>query len=99
MKTIALVLLCSLACVACAKPLKTLSDGQPGYAVHCETFRERCIDEISLMCKGKGYMIISERAQEVNLMPPFWPGRGIIDTGGVHPSFNSRYWMEVRCDK
>ena len=92
MKTYALVLLCALVCVSCAKKLTTLSDGKPGYAVHCETLRTRCMDEIKLLCRDASYMIISERAQEVSL-PPDW-----IDTGGVSSKFNSRYWMEVRCD-
>jgi hypothetical protein len=92
MKTYALVLLCALACVSCAKKLTTLSDGRPGYAVHCETLRSRCMDEIALLCRDKSYMIISERAQEVAL-PLGW-----VDTGAVLPKFNSRYWLEVRCD-
>ena len=93
MKTFALALLCSLACMACAKPLKTLSDGQPGYAIHCETVRTRCIDEITRLCRGKGYIIVTERAQESSL-PPGWE-----DTGAVLSKFNSRYWMEARCDQ
>jgi len=92
MKIFMVILVCSLACAACAKPLTTLSDGMPGYAVNCDTLRERCIDEIALLCRGKSYTIVSERAQEVRL-PLDW-----IDTGAVHPQFNSRYWMEVRCD-
>ena len=92
MRTFALVLMCSLVSAACAKPLTTLSDGRPGYAVNCETVRTRCMKEIALLCQGKSPMIVSERAQEVNL-PLEW-----IDTGAVHPKFNSRYWMEVRCD-
>jgi hypothetical protein len=93
MKAFSLVLLCSLACAACAKQLTTLSDGQPGYAVNCETVRQRCFDEIALLCRDKSYMIVTERAQEWRL-PLDW-----IDTGAVHPKFNSRYWMEVRCDQ
>jgi hypothetical protein len=92
MKKLALVLLCSLVCAACAKPLKTLSDGQPGYAVNCETFRSRCLDESARLCGDAGFQIVSERADEWSL-PLGWP-----DTGAVHPKFNSRYWMEVRCD-
>ena len=92
MKKFALVLLCVLVCVSCAKKLTTLSDGKPGYAVHCETLRTRCMKEITLLCRDSSYMIISERAQEVHLHPDW------IDTGGVDPRFNSRYWMEVRCD-
>ena len=91
MKTCALVFLCALACASCAKQLTTLSDDKPGYAVYCDTVRTRCMDEIALLCRDKSYMIVSERAQEV-FLPPDW-----IDTGGVHPKFNSRYWMEVRC--
>ena len=86
------VLLCSLVCAGCAKPLTTLSDGQPGYAVYCDTVRTRCMDEIALLCKDKSYMIISERAREVSL-PIGW-----VDTGAVLHKFNSRYWMEVRCE-
>jgi hypothetical protein len=85
-------LLCSLVCVACAKPLKTLSDGRPGYAVYCDTVRTRCMDEIALLCKDKNYMIISERAQEYPQLSTW------VDTGAVSNRFNSRYWMEVRCD-
>ena len=92
MKTYALVFLCALVCTSCAKQLTTLSDGKPGYAVHCETVRTRCMDEIALLCRDKSYMILSERAQEVSV-PLGW-----IDAGGVFPKFNSRYWMEVRCD-
>ena len=91
MRIFALVLICSLVCAACAKPLTTLSDGRPGYAVYCDTVRTRCMDEIDLLCQGKSPMIVSERAQEVGL-PADW-----IDTGQV-AKFNSRYWMEVRCD-
>jgi hypothetical protein len=50
------------------------------------------MDEIAILCKGKSPMIISERAQEEHL-PLGW-----IDTGSVFSKFNSRYWMEVRCD-
>jgi hypothetical protein len=92
MRTFALILVCSLVCASCAKPLTTLSDGQPGYAVYCDTLRTRCMDEIALLCQGKSPMIVSERAQEVSV-PLGW-----IDTGGVFPQFNSRYWMEVRCE-
>ena len=96
MKTFTFVLLCSLASVACARPLKTLSDGQPGYVVTCDTLRERCIDEISLMCRGKGYVIVAERADEIRL-DILWTTR-TIPPGWVHASYNSRYWMEVRCE-
>jgi len=92
MKTFALVLVCSLACAACARPLKTLSDGQPGYQVTCDTVRERCLKEISLICEGKSYNIVTERAQE------YRPPLGWNDSGSMLPKFNSRYWMEVRCD-
>ena len=92
MKKLALVLLCALLCASCAKKVTTLSDGKPGYAVHCETVRQRCMDEIALLCRGKSHMIVTERAQEV-FLPLDW-----IDTGAVHHKFNSRYWMEVRCD-
>ena len=92
MKSFAFALVCSLACMACARPLQTLSDGQPGYAVNCDTVRERCLKEISLICQGKSYYIISERAQEHR--PPL----GWTDSGSLLPKFNSRYWMEVRCD-
>ena len=85
------VLVCSLVCAACAKPLTTLSDGQPGYAVYCDTVRTRCMDEIARLCQGKSPMIVSERAQEVAL-PRNWSDVGQVAT------FNSRYWMEVRCD-
>ena len=92
MKTCTLVILtCVLVCASCAKKLTTLSDGKPGYAVNCETLRTRCMDEIALLCRDQSYMMISERAQEVSL-PRDW-----IDTGAV-AKFNSRYWMEVRCD-
>ena len=92
MKRLALVLVSFFVCAGCAKQLTTLSDGRPGYAVHCETFRARCLDEIALLCRDKNYMIVSERAQEA-FLPRDW-----IDTGAVSPKFNSRYWMEVRCD-
>jgi len=92
MKKLALVLLCSLICASCAKkPLTTLSDGRPGYAVHCETSRKWCLEEIERLCRGTGYMILKERAQESSL-PVGWP------ESVVHPQFNSRYWMEARCD-
>ena len=93
MKTFAFALVCSLICMACAKPLKTLSDGQPGYAVSCDTARTRCIDEITRLCRGKSYIIVMERAQEVR------PDIDWVDTGAVRPKFNSRYWMEARCDQ
>jgi hypothetical protein len=92
MKMFARVLLCSLVCAACATPLTTLSDGKLGYAVYCETIQERCMKTIALLSQEKNYMIVSERAQESSL-PLDW-----VDTGAVHPKFNSRYWMEVRCD-
>jgi len=79
--------------MACAKPLKTLSDGQPGYAIYCDTVRTRCIDEITRLCRGKSYMIVTERAQEIR-QDIDW-----VDTGAVNPKFNSRYWMEARCDQ
>ena len=91
-RMLVLVLVFSLASVGCAKQLTTLSDGQPGYAVYCDTARTRCMDEIAFLCKDKSYMIITERAQEVSL-PIGW-----VDTGAVLDKFNSRYWMEVRCD-
>jgi len=73
--------------------MKTLSDGEPGYAVYCETVQQRCIDEITRLCRGKSHIIISERASEVR--PPLdW-----VDTGGPHRRFNSQYWMEMRCDR
>ena len=97
MKTYALVLVCSLICAACAKQLKTLSDGQPGYAVNCETVRERCMKEIALLCRDKNYMIVTERADEWTL-PLGWIDTSWMDSGAVHPKFNSRYWMEVRCE-
>ena len=93
MKACAFVFLCSLVCMACAKPLQTLSDGQPGYAIYCDTVRTRCIDEITRLCRGKSYMIVTERANEVH-QDLSW-----VDTGAVHPKFNSRYWMEARCDQ
>jgi len=92
MKTFVLALLCSLVCTACARPLKTLSDGQPGYTITCDTVRERCIKEITLACQGKGYAIVSEREQEVNLDIDW------MDTGSNLAKYNSRYWMDVRCD-
>ena len=92
MKTFALVLLCSLTCIACSKKVITLSDGKPGYAVNCETVRQRCLDEIALLCHGKSPMIVTERAQEYRQSLDW------VDTGGV-AKFNSRYWMEVRCDQ
>ena len=91
MRILALALLCSLACAGCAKPLTTLSDGQPGYAVNCETVRQRCLDEIARLCGNKSHMILTERAREVWL-PLDW-----LDSGATF-KFNSRYWMEVRCD-
>jgi hypothetical protein len=92
MKKLVLVLVCSFVCAGCAKPLTTLSDGQPGYAVYCETFRNRCVEEIARLCRGKSHTIVTERARESNL-PIGW-----VDTGAPHPQFNSRYWMEVRCE-
>ena len=90
MKTFALVLLCSLVCVACAKPLTRLSDGQAGYAVYCEIFRDRCMDEIARLCRDKSYMIIAEHADEiVNPERPDW----------ARATYRSRYWIEVRCDQ
>ena len=86
MKTFSLVLLCSLVCSACSRPLTTLSDGQPGYAITCDTVRDRCIEEIVLSCRGKGYTIVSERAEEMT--PPGWVDR----------NFRNRYWMEARCN-
>jgi len=91
MKTIVLVLLWSMVCVACARPLTTLSDGRPGYAITCDTLRERCLKEIMLSCRDKSYTIISERAQETR-QDTDW-----MDNGAV-AKFNSRYWMEARCD-
>jgi len=91
MKKLVCVLLCSLVCAGCARPLKTLSDGQPGYDVYCETFRERCLHDIALVCKEKSYMIVTERSRE-HTPPLGWP-----DNGGPL-LFNSRYWMEVRCE-
>jgi len=92
MRKLALVLVFSFVCAGCARPLVTLSDGEPGYAVYCETFRKRCMEDIARLCRGKSYMIVKERAQESNL-PIDW-----VDTGASHPVFNSRYWMEVRCE-
>ena len=90
MKMFAFVLLCSLVCVACARPMKTLSDGQPGYAISCDKVRTRCTDEIARLCRGKSYMIVTERAQEIN-------PSGVLE--GVHRAYNNFYWMEVRCDQ
>ena len=87
MKAFALCLLCSLVCVTCARPLKTLSDGQPGYVITCDTFRERCLEEITLSCRGKGYTIVTERAEEMHT------------TGWVSPKFSNRYWIEARCEQ
>ena len=96
MRLFALTLLCALGCMACAKQMTTLSDGQPGYAVSCDTFQERCLNEIAHLCRGKSYELVTERATEHHLPPRYW---GLmVDTGFVFPSFNSRYWMEVRCD-
>ncbi|MDR0465894.1 MAG: hypothetical protein LBH94_00900 [Deltaproteobacteria bacterium] len=93
MKKLVLVLMCSLVCATCAKKsLTTLSDGKPGYAVHCETYRQRCLDENARLCSGTGYKIIKEKADEWSL-PDGWPE----DSGAVY-RFNSRYWMEVRCE-
>ncbi|MCL2123392.1 MAG: hypothetical protein FWH34_04805 [Desulfovibrionaceae bacterium] len=95
MRLFALTLLCVLGCAACARQMTTLSDGQPGYAVSCDTFQERCIHEIALLCRGKHYEVVRERAVEHHLPPRYW---STTDAGFVFPSFNSRYWMEVRCD-
>jgi hypothetical protein len=92
MKLFTLVLVCSLVCVACSRPLRTLSDGQPGYFLTCDTLRERCLKESALICRGKGYYIVSERAQETR-QDIDW-----TDTGAVNSKFNSRYWMEIRCE-
>jgi len=83
-----LVFFCVLACASCARPLKTLSDGQLGYVVYCEVSREPCRQDIALLCRGKGAKIISERADEVR------PEGAPVD----RPSFHNRYWMEVRCN-
>ena len=93
MKSFAFALVCSLVCMACARPLTTLSDGRPGYAITCDTVRTRCINEITLACRGKGYTIVTERAQETR-QDIDW-----IDNGAVSAKFNSRYWMEARCDQ
>ena len=86
MKTFVLAFLCSLVCTACARQMTTLSDGQPGYAITCDTVREQCIDEITRLCGANSFIIVSERANEI--------GQGIWR----RPNFTSRYWMEVRCD-
>ena len=98
MKTCVFILLCSLVCVACARPLKTLSDGKPGYVVTCDTQRERCIDEMTHVCRGKNYSIVAERANEIR-QEIRWDSTGPYTPGWVFPSYNSRYWMEVRCDQ
>ena len=90
MKTIALALLCSLVCTACSKPLKTLSDGRPGYVITCDKVQTRCIDEITRLCRGKSFIIVTERAQEIN-------PAGVLE--GVHRAYNNLYWMEARCDQ
>ena len=95
MKFFTLALVCFLACAACARPLTMLSDGQPGYAVNCDTLRERCLDEIALACRDEGFTIVSERAQEVSL-PWNWPPPGPLNPGWS-PSPGSRYWIEARC--
>jgi hypothetical protein len=79
-------------CSACAKPLTALSDGKPGYKVYCDANRERCVAEMERLCGDRGYELVSERASEIR--PPL----GWIDAGGVL-KFNSRYWMEVRCNR
>ena len=99
MKTLALALLCSLLCVACAKQLTTLSDGRPGYAVTCDTMRERCLDAITLACRGKSYTIVTERANEIVHSELLWVHNGVIRPNWVDPSHNSRYWIEARCDQ
>ncbi|MCL2124127.1 MAG: hypothetical protein FWH34_08535 [Desulfovibrionaceae bacterium] len=93
MKTFAFALLCSLACMACAKQMTTLSDGKPGYAISCDTVRSRCIDEITRLCRGKSPLIVTERAKEIR------QDLGWTDVGAVSSKFNSRYWMEARCDQ
>jgi len=98
MKTFVLALLCSLACIACARPLTTLSDGKPGYSITCDTLRERCLKEFELACRGKGYKLISERDQPMWL-PYNWPSPGPFTRDYVLASHNSRYWMEARCDQ
>jgi len=97
MKTIVFALLCLLVCTACSRSLTTLSDGRPGYAVTCDTLRERCLAEIALSCRGRGYTISSERDQEVNL-PYNWSSPGPFTPGSVLASHNSRYWMEAHCE-
>ena len=91
MKAFALILVCSLACVACTRTLKTLSDGQPGYVIVCDVRWERCMDELERLCRGMRAAIISERVQEVNRRPNW------IDTDAVHPKFNNTYVVEARC--
>ena len=96
MKIYVFALLCTLASVACTKQLTTLSDGQSGYAVHCETSRTRCIENIALLCKGKSHVIISERTKEPG-QTYTWPTPG-QNTAGWNTS-PRQYWMEARCDK
>jgi len=88
MKTFALVFLCSLSCVACARPLNTLSDGQPGYIITCDTLLERCLNEIKLACRGKSYTIIAERDQEF-FSNGNWGSR----------RFHNWYTVEARCEQ
>ena len=96
MKTYVLALLCALACTSCTKQMTTLSDGQPGYVVHCEMSRARCIEDIALLCQGKNYMIISERTKEPGRTYT-WPSPG-QNTAGWHTSAR-QFLVEARCDK
>ena len=90
MQTFALALLCSLICMACAKPLKILSDGKPGYAISCDKVWTRCIDEITRLCRGKSFTVVTERAWEIN-------PQGVLE--GVRRGYNNLYWIEARCDQ
>ena len=96
MKTYVLALVCSLACASCAQRSATLSDGQPGYAVHCETSRARCIEDIARLCQGKSYMIIAERTREPG-QTYMWPSPG-QNAAGWNTSAR-QFWVEARCDK
>ena len=84
MKALAFALLSSFLCLACARQLTTLSDGQPGYAITCDTYQDRCLGEITKLCGANNYVIVSERANE-------------IGNGWRYRDFTSRYWLEARC--
>jgi len=58
--------------------------------ITCDKAQTRCIDEITPLCRGKSFIIVTERAQEIN-------PSGVLE--GVHRAYNNLYWLEARCDQ